>query len=65
MRGDVLDYSSVDAAMQTQEVVSHKHGLRVGSVVRTVRISRADVADFMLNQMTDNAYVSAAPDVCW
>lgn len=44
---------------------SYKHGPRVGSVVRTVRISRADVADFMLNQMTDNAYVSAAPGVCW
>lgn len=41
---------------------SYKHGPRV---VRTVRISRADVADFMLNQMTDNAYVSAAPGVCW
>jgi hypothetical protein len=26
---------------------------------------RADVADFMLNQMTDNTYVSAAPGVCW
>src|SRR3984893_17798438 len=39
----------------------YTHGRRVGSVVRTVRISRADVADFMLSQMTDNTYVSAAP----
>ncbi len=44
---------------------SYTHGRRVGSFVRTVRISRADVADFMLNQMTDNTYVSAAPGVCW
>jgi putative NADH-flavin reductase len=44
---------------------SYTHGRRAGSVVRTVRISRADVADFMLNQMTDNTYVSAAPGVCW
>jgi putative NADH-flavin reductase len=44
---------------------SYTHGRRVGSVVRTVRISRADVADFMLNQMTDNTYLSAAPGVCW
>lgn len=44
---------------------SYAHGRRVGSVVRTVRISRADVADFMLNQMTDNTYVRAAPGVCW
>ena len=43
---------------------SYTHGREVGSVVRTVRISRADVADFMLNQMTDNTYVSAAPGVC-
>ena len=43
----------------------YKHGPRVGSVVRTVRISRADVADFMLNQMTDNTYLRAAPGVCW
>jgi nucleoside-diphosphate-sugar epimerase len=43
----------------------YTHGRRVGSVVRTVRISRADVADFMLNQITDNTYVGAAPGVCW
>src|ERR1700694_4709281 len=41
----------------------YTHGRRVGGVVRTVRISRADVADFMLNQMTDNTYVSGAPGV--
>jgi hypothetical protein len=88
---DVLDYPSIEAAMQAQEVVlcalGHKrfvqptrilsegtrnilraietHGRRVGSVVRTVRISRADVADFMLDQMTDNTYLRAAPGVCW
>jgi putative NADH-flavin reductase len=44
---------------------SYTHGRRVGSVVRTVRISRADVADFMLNQMTDNTYANAAPGLCW
>jgi hypothetical protein len=43
----------------------YTHGRQAGSIVRTVRISRADVADFMLNQMTDNTYVSAAPGVCW
>jgi putative NADH-flavin reductase len=43
----------------------YTHGRQVGNIVRTVRISRADVADFMLNQMTDNTYVSAAPGVCW
>jgi hypothetical protein len=44
---------------------SYTHGRQVSSVVRTVRISRADVADFMLNQMIDNTYLYAAPSVCW
>jgi uncharacterized protein YbjT (DUF2867 family) len=43
----------------------YRHGRRVGSFVRTVRISRADVADFMLNQLTDNTYLRAAPGLCW
>lgn len=43
----------------------YRHGLNVGSYIRTVRISRADVADFMLNQLTDNTYLRAAPGICW
>src|SRR5262249_55301599 len=43
----------------------YRHGLRVGGFVRTVRISRADVADFMLNQLTDNTDLRAAPGLCW
>jgi hypothetical protein len=31
----------------------------------TVRISRADVADFMLNQVEDDMYLRTAPGVCW
>jgi len=43
----------------------YKHGPRVGNYLWTVRISRADVADFMLNQITDNQYLHTAPGVCW
>lgn len=43
----------------------YRHGPNVGSFLSTVRISRADVADFMLNQMTDNTYLESAPGVCW
>ena len=43
----------------------YRHGAHVGSFLATVRISRADVADFMLNQLTDNTYLKAAPGVCW
>jgi putative NADH-flavin reductase len=42
----------------------YRHGRQVGSFLTTVRISRADVADFMLNQMTDNTYLRSAPGVC-
>jgi uncharacterized protein YbjT (DUF2867 family) len=44
---------------------AYRHGPDVGSFVWTVRISRADVADFMLNQATDDTYLGAAPGVCW
>jgi uncharacterized protein YbjT (DUF2867 family) len=40
---------------------SYRHGPKVGSYLWPVRISRADVADFMLRQLTDDAYVGMAP----
>ena len=44
---------------------SYRHGPRVGSLIWTVHISRADVADFMLNQLESNTYLRTAPGVCW
>jgi putative NADH-flavin reductase len=43
----------------------YRHGPKVGSFLWTVRISRADVADFMLNQVTDDTYLGAAPGLSW
>ncbi len=43
----------------------YRHGPRTGHWLWTVRISRADVADFMLNQLTDNTYLHESPEVCW
>ena len=43
----------------------YRHGLRVGNLLWTVRVSRADVADFMLNQLKSDTYLRAAPGVCW
>jgi putative NADH-flavin reductase len=43
----------------------YRQGRNVGSFLWTVRISRADVADFMLNQLASDAYVRSAPGVCW
>lgn len=40
-----------------------RHGNRVGSLVWTARVSRADVAAFMLDQLASNTYLRAAPGV--
>jgi putative NADH-flavin reductase len=43
----------------------YRHGRRVGSLVLTARISRADVADFMLNQLASDKYLRTAVSVSW
>ena len=43
----------------------YRHGPAVGSYLRTVRISRADVAAFMLDQLTNRTYVGATPGIGW
>lgn len=43
----------------------YREGRRVGSFLSTVRISRADVADFMLNQLESDAHLRTAAGVCW
>src|SRR5262245_22835106 len=42
-----------------------RHGPRVGNWLWTVRISRADVAAFMLDQLTDDSYLRQAVAVAW
>lgn len=41
-----------------------RHGLRIGNYLWTVGISRADTAAFMLDQLTSDQYLRAAPGVC-
>ena len=43
----------------------YRNGPKVGNYVWTDCISRADVAHFMLNQLTDNTYLHKAPGVSW
>ena len=43
----------------------YREGLNVGNWFSTVRISRADVADFMLKQLTDNSYLKKTPGVAY
>jgi putative NADH-flavin reductase len=42
-----------------------RHGRHVGSYLRTVRVSRTDVADFMLHQLESDAYLRTATEVAW
>lgn len=43
----------------------YRHGENVGSYLLAGRILRADVADFMLNQLTDDTYLHKAPGLVW
>jgi putative NADH-flavin reductase len=43
----------------------YEHGPKVGHWLWTVRISRADAADFMLSQISSDRYLRSAPGVCW
>ncbi|HET8947981.1 MAG TPA: SDR family oxidoreductase [Candidatus Polarisedimenticolia bacterium] len=40
-------------------------GAKVGSYLWTVRVSRANVADFVLNQLSSDAYLRSAPGLAW
>ena len=44
---------------------SYRHGRRVGNFITGGRISRADVADFMLDQLESDAYLGTAPGLIW
>lgn len=44
---------------------SYRHGFKIGNWFYTVRISRTDVADFMLNQIDEKKYIRSKPGVCW
>lgn len=43
----------------------YRHGPALGSFLWTVRISRADVAGFMLNQVAEDTYLGSTAGVCW
>jgi putative NADH-flavin reductase len=62
-----LDWVIVRPGMLTNGAKrqAYRHGLEVGSYLWPVRISRADVADFMLNQLNQDNYLRMAPGVSW
>jgi uncharacterized protein YbjT (DUF2867 family) len=44
---------------------TYRHGRNVGNYLWTIRIARADVADFMLKQLTDDDHIGSAVAVAW
>ncbi len=42
-----------------------RHGFNIGGYIKTVRISRADVADFMLDQLESDTCLGTAPGLSW
>lgn len=42
---------------------NYKHGSAVGSYFLTKMVSRASVADFMLNQLEDKTYIRKTPGI--
>ena len=67
IRSSSLDWTIVRPGMLTNSTKKgkYKHGEKVGSFIWSVRISRADTADFMLNQLADKNYFHKAVGVCW
>jgi putative NADH-flavin reductase len=43
----------------------YRHGIRVGSYLWSASISRADTAEFMLNQLGETPYLQKAVGVCY
>jgi len=44
---------------------NYKHGKNIGNFIWTVSISRSDVANFILDQLTDKTYINDTPGICW
>lgn len=57
-----LDWTIIRPGQLTngKKKLKYKHGQNTGNYILTKTISRADVADFMLKQLTDTKYVNKA-----
>ncbi len=62
-----IDWVIVRPAMLTNGLArgNYRHGFNAGNYIWPRRISRADVADFMLQQLNDDTYIGTAPGVCY
>ncbi|MBC8769857.1 SDR family oxidoreductase [Arenibacter sp. BSSL-BM3] len=60
-----LDWTIIRPGQLTngKKRTNYKHGLTVGSYILTKMISRASVADFMLNQLDNQTYIRKTPGI--
>ena len=60
-----LDWTIIRPGQLTngKKRTNYKHGLTVGNYILTKMISRASVADFMLNQLDDQTYIRKTPGI--
>ena len=65
MQSRVGDRETGAAHQRAASAAQYKHGPKVGNYLWSVSISRADVADFMLNQLGDTPYLRSAVGVCY
>ena len=67
IRNSSLDWTIVRPGILTngKQRGKYRHGEKVGNFLWSVRISRADTSDFLLNQVTDDTYLKKAVGVCW
>lgn len=65
IRRSALDWTIVRPGQLTngKKRETYRHGPGIGSRLWTVKVSRATVADFMLKQLTDAAYLRKSPSV--
>ncbi len=63
LQNSTLDWVIVRGPMLTEGPYTGKYRVGWVGINTSARISRADVADFMLKQVTDNSYVHKAPMV--
>ena len=59
-----VEWVVVRVSRLTNEVATGKVKAFFGNPSPTIKISRADLASFMLKQLTDNQYLKQAPIVC-
>ena len=67
IRASTLQWTIVRPAALTngRKRGTYQHGDHVGSFLLTLRVSRADTADFMLNQLENDSYVHRTPGIAY